>query len=197
MTSWSSERVAALAPDPASASAGQALASERQWASLGRSDRAIWGLCQGSGKQPVPGARGSRRARIQVQLPEPQVPLQARPRFVAALCQACPRSFHPETNRAGSPTGSPIASTGPRRKPSRWHGPPRSPWTSSRRPNARHSATRAFVTAWQAAASGSRTWSAAGLPRPRAMPRPSGNVPPAVSSTRRLRVSRRSSGAFR
>src|SRR5688572_4227959 len=52
MVSWSSERVAALAPDPASASAGQALANERKWASLGRSDRAIWGLCQGSGKQP-------------------------------------------------------------------------------------------------------------------------------------------------
>ena len=52
MAPWSSERVAALAPDPASASAGQALASERKWASLGQSDRAIWGLCQGSGKQP-------------------------------------------------------------------------------------------------------------------------------------------------
>ena len=52
MALWSSERVAALAPDPASASAGQALASERKWASLGQTDRAIWGLCQGSGKQP-------------------------------------------------------------------------------------------------------------------------------------------------
>src|SRR6185436_14000235 len=52
MVSWSSERVAALAPDPASLSAGRALATERQWASLGRSDRAVWGLCQGSGKQP-------------------------------------------------------------------------------------------------------------------------------------------------
>jgi hypothetical protein len=52
MALWSSERVAALAPDSASASAGQALASERHWSSLGLSDRAIWGLCQGSGKQP-------------------------------------------------------------------------------------------------------------------------------------------------
>ena len=52
MGPWSSERVAALAPDSASASAGQALANERKWAVLGRSDRAIWGLCQGSGKQP-------------------------------------------------------------------------------------------------------------------------------------------------
>lgn len=52
MDSWSPERVAALAPDPASAAAGQALAHEKKWAALGRSDRAIWGLCQGSGKQP-------------------------------------------------------------------------------------------------------------------------------------------------
>jgi hypothetical protein len=52
MASWSPERIAALAPDPASASAGQALATPRKWSGLGRSDRAIWGLCQGSGKQP-------------------------------------------------------------------------------------------------------------------------------------------------
>ena len=52
MESWSPERVAALAPDPASAAAGQSLANVRKWSALGRSDRAIWGLCQGSGKQP-------------------------------------------------------------------------------------------------------------------------------------------------
>jgi SWIM zinc finger len=62
MPPWSSERVAALAPDRASASAGQALASERKWAALGRSDRAIWGLCQGSGKQPY-------RARVDLSEP--------------------------------------------------------------------------------------------------------------------------------
>jgi hypothetical protein len=42
----------ALAPDPASASAGQALANAKKWTVLGRSARAIWGLCQGSGKTP-------------------------------------------------------------------------------------------------------------------------------------------------
>jgi hypothetical protein len=52
MATWSSERVAALAPDPASASAGQALANERMWSALGQSGGAIWGLCRGSGKQP-------------------------------------------------------------------------------------------------------------------------------------------------
>jgi hypothetical protein len=49
---WSTDKVLALAPDSGSASAGQGLASERKWTSLGVSDRAIWGLCQGSGKDP-------------------------------------------------------------------------------------------------------------------------------------------------
>jgi hypothetical protein len=52
MESWSQERVTALAPDTASASAGKALATPRKWSALGRSERAVWGLCQGSGKQP-------------------------------------------------------------------------------------------------------------------------------------------------
>jgi hypothetical protein len=50
--SWSIDRVMALAPDPASASAGQTLANAKKWTVLGRSERAIWGLCPGSGKAP-------------------------------------------------------------------------------------------------------------------------------------------------
>src|SRR6185295_1529080 len=49
---WSVERVIALAPDAGSASAGQALASPSKWKTMARSERAIWGLCQGSGKDP-------------------------------------------------------------------------------------------------------------------------------------------------
>lgn len=49
---WTNERVLALAPDAASASAGQDLASVSKWTSLGRTQRAVWGLCQGSGKNP-------------------------------------------------------------------------------------------------------------------------------------------------
>jgi hypothetical protein len=52
MPEWTAERVIALSPDSASASAGQALATVRKWTALGRSDRALWGLCQGSGKTP-------------------------------------------------------------------------------------------------------------------------------------------------
>src|SRR5688572_31127336 len=50
--SWTSERVLALAPDSSSAKAGQGLSSLRKWKSVGRSDLAIWGLCQGSGSKP-------------------------------------------------------------------------------------------------------------------------------------------------
>lgn len=49
---WTSERVLALAPDAASASAGQGLASAKKWSGIGQSPRAVWGLCQGSGKDP-------------------------------------------------------------------------------------------------------------------------------------------------
>lgn len=52
MHPWTAERVLSLAPDAASASAGQGLASPRKWSGLGRSERAVWGLCQGSGQDP-------------------------------------------------------------------------------------------------------------------------------------------------
>jgi hypothetical protein len=46
------ERVNGFAPDAASLKAGQGLASARKWQKLGRSDRAVWGECQGSGSSP-------------------------------------------------------------------------------------------------------------------------------------------------
>ena len=52
MQPWTPDRVIALAPDAGSASAGQALATLKKWVNVGRSERAIWGLCQGSGKDP-------------------------------------------------------------------------------------------------------------------------------------------------
>lgn len=52
MQAWTRESVLALAPDASSASAGQSLASAKKWTGLGRSERALWGLCQGSGKDP-------------------------------------------------------------------------------------------------------------------------------------------------
>lgn len=52
MGSWTADRVLSLAPDSASASAGQSLANIKKWSTIGQSSRAIWGLCQGSGKDP-------------------------------------------------------------------------------------------------------------------------------------------------
>ena len=49
---WTTDSILGLAPDPASAKAGQALASPRKWATLGSTDAAVWGECQGSGKNP-------------------------------------------------------------------------------------------------------------------------------------------------
>jgi hypothetical protein len=42
------EQILSLAPDPSSASAGRKLADARQWKGLARSERALWGECQGS-----------------------------------------------------------------------------------------------------------------------------------------------------
>src|SRR5436190_16186765 len=49
---WDVDQVLGLAPDPASAKAGQAQARTTKWAGTGSSERAVWGLCQGSAKQP-------------------------------------------------------------------------------------------------------------------------------------------------
>src|SRR5262245_29210848 len=53
MTSiWTSAQILTLAPDNASAKAGQTLASPRKWTTLGRNERALWGECPGSAKEP-------------------------------------------------------------------------------------------------------------------------------------------------
>ncbi|MBI3650540.1 MAG: SWIM zinc finger family protein [Acidobacteria bacterium] len=49
---WTAEQIIALAPDPSSAKAGSALANRSKWLALGCSARALWGACQGSGKNP-------------------------------------------------------------------------------------------------------------------------------------------------
>jgi SWIM zinc finger len=51
-TPWTPERILALAPDSSSASAGRGLAFKKNWVTLGKTETAIWGQCQGSGKNP-------------------------------------------------------------------------------------------------------------------------------------------------
>src|SRR5260221_12147944 len=52
METLTTEQVLALAPDAASAKAGQGLANPGKWVSLGRGGRSVWGECQGSGQTP-------------------------------------------------------------------------------------------------------------------------------------------------
>jgi hypothetical protein len=59
---WNTQQILALAPDPASAKAGQGLVSPAKWVSLGRSEQAVWGECQGSGSTPY---------QVQIELTEP------------------------------------------------------------------------------------------------------------------------------
>jgi hypothetical protein len=51
-TTWTSAQVLALAPDDSSIKSGKSLAIAGKWQNLGASDTAIWGECQGSGKNP-------------------------------------------------------------------------------------------------------------------------------------------------
>jgi hypothetical protein len=60
--SWTPEQAASLAPDAASLKAGQGLASPRKWTLLARDDQYLWGLAQGSGKEPY---------QVQIDLEEP------------------------------------------------------------------------------------------------------------------------------
>lgn len=46
------DQILALAPDSASAKAGTGQASRSKWSGLGGHAQALWGLCQGSGKEP-------------------------------------------------------------------------------------------------------------------------------------------------
>jgi len=54
MTDWSAEQVLALAPDASSAKAARALATPSPWRETGHSAEpfTLWGLCQGSGREP-------------------------------------------------------------------------------------------------------------------------------------------------
>jgi hypothetical protein len=49
---WTAERILDLAPDASSAKAGRELATPRKWVTLGQSEVALWGECQGSGANP-------------------------------------------------------------------------------------------------------------------------------------------------
>src|SRR5687768_10629876 len=47
MPTWTSEQLAALAPDAASVAAARSVSGPRQWSSAGHDERAVWGTCRG------------------------------------------------------------------------------------------------------------------------------------------------------
>ncbi|MCB1156615.1 MAG: SWIM zinc finger family protein [Leptospiraceae bacterium] len=49
---WTEEQVLALSPDASSTKAGKGLANARKWVSYAVNEKALWGECQGSGKNP-------------------------------------------------------------------------------------------------------------------------------------------------
>ena len=52
MTRWTTQQVAALAPDASSLAAARRLARPGPWSDTGSTDTLVWGKCQGSGKMP-------------------------------------------------------------------------------------------------------------------------------------------------
>jgi hypothetical protein len=52
VATWTAETILALAPDASSAKAGKELGNARKWVTLGATDVALWGECQGSGANP-------------------------------------------------------------------------------------------------------------------------------------------------
>lgn len=49
---WTTDQIIAMAPDSSSVQAARKLLVPRKWPSLGVNDDALWGECQGSGKDP-------------------------------------------------------------------------------------------------------------------------------------------------
>jgi hypothetical protein len=52
MANWSAQSIEQLAPDAAAFKTAQSTARPSKWVSLGRSERLVWGECQGSGANP-------------------------------------------------------------------------------------------------------------------------------------------------
>ena len=52
MTRWAPEQVEAIAPTPAAMTAARPLVALGRWGSTGADERAVWGVCRGSGAEP-------------------------------------------------------------------------------------------------------------------------------------------------
>lgn len=70
----SEEQIAALAPDPGALKSGRDLAKALQWTGLGHNDRGLWGMVQGSGKDPYRTAADLENLAFQCSCPSRKFP---------------------------------------------------------------------------------------------------------------------------
>lgn len=49
---WSTDKIAALAPDPSTEKRGRGLATLKNWTEIGYDGQYLWGMCKGSGSRP-------------------------------------------------------------------------------------------------------------------------------------------------
>ena len=82
---WSAETVEGLAPDAASVTAARKLARPGPWSATGFDERAVWGLCKGSGSRPYQTQVDLSGPGVQVLVPVAEVPVQARAGAAAAV----------------------------------------------------------------------------------------------------------------
>ena len=71
---WTTEQIIALAPDPSSEKNGRSLANASKWVTLGRAENALWGECQGSGKNPYQTAIDLREPAFKCSCPSRKFP---------------------------------------------------------------------------------------------------------------------------
>lgn len=74
MTPFTSEQIARLAPDAASLKAANGLTNPGKWPLLHASDQALWGHCQGSGKNPYQTAIDLREPAFKCSCPSRKFP---------------------------------------------------------------------------------------------------------------------------
>ena len=119
MTRWTASQVTEVAPDASSLAAARKLAVPGPVARDRLQRRARVGPVPGQRQDALPGQRRPRRSRLPVLLPEPEVPLQARPRPADAVVRGRDRRVRPDRGlrrRVGHPARRARGHARPRRR---------------------------------------------------------------------------------
>ena len=184
---WSAETVEGLAPDAASVTAARKLARPAPWSATGYDERAVWGLCKGSGARPY---------QTQVDLSGPAYKCSCPSRKFPckhALALLLLRAGGDVAAGARAGVGGRVAGVARRARARAARGRRRASRraTPRPRPGARRSARRAWRRASRTCGRGCATRCAAGSARGGCAPGRSGTRSRRGSSTRRRRARRR------